>query len=84
MLSASESGCGWTDSVCSPELSFSDCCVVISASGNNYTGFAFLFALCTVATIILVTCVDVKKGRADALSYAERKRAGMVQETIVE
>jgi hypothetical protein len=46
--------------------------VVISASGNNYTGFAFLFALCTAATLLLVIFVDVKKGRADARDYAER------------
>jgi hypothetical protein len=37
-----------------------------------------------VATIILVTFVDVKKGRADALSYAERKRAIVAQEMVVE
>jgi hypothetical protein len=53
--------------------------VVISASGNNYTGFAFLFALCTAATLLLVIFVDVKKGRADALDYAERKRAEQYQ-----
>jgi hypothetical protein len=43
--------------------------------GNNWDGFPFLFALCTAASLIIWFAVDVKKGRRDAVAFADSKRA---------
>ena len=47
---------------------------IIDSSGSNWKGFPFLFALCFAASAIIWFCVDVEKGRRQAVSWAERKR----------
>jgi hypothetical protein len=44
---------------------------IIDNTGNNWMGFPFLFALCTLASMVIWFGVDIKKGRADALAWAE-------------
>ncbi|KIJ47952.1 hypothetical protein M422DRAFT_74805 [Sphaerobolus stellatus SS14] len=41
---------------------------IINRTQNNWQGFPFLFALCTVASLVIWFGVDVQKGRRDALS----------------
>lgn len=38
---------------------------IINESGNNWQGFPFLFALCTLASLVIWFCVNVEKGRRD-------------------
>jgi len=47
---------------------------IISDSGDNWRGFPFLFALCTVASLVIWFGVDVEKGRRDAVRWAEERR----------
>lgn len=49
---------------------------IINQSGNNWSGFPFLFALCTLASLVIWFYVDVEQGRKDAVAWAEEtKRA---------
>ncbi|KDQ20529.1 hypothetical protein BOTBODRAFT_26547 [Botryobasidium botryosum FD-172 SS1] len=48
---------------------------IISRRGNNWDGFAFLFALCLAAGLTIWLFVDVDKGRKDAVAWAEARRA---------
>ena len=47
---------------------------IIDRSGNNWKGFPFLFALCLTASLIIWFCVDVTKGRRDAVAWADNQR----------
>ena len=47
---------------------------IIDSSGNNWKGFPFLFALCFTASLIIWLCVDVPKGRRDAITWADSQR----------
>lgn len=47
---------------------------IIDNTNNNWTGFPFLFALCTAASIV-IWCVDVEKGRKDCRVYIEERKA---------
>lgn len=47
---------------------------IIDDTGNNWKGFPFLFAICAAASIVIWFGVDVKKGRRDAVDWAERNR----------
>lgn len=44
---------------------------IINNTGNNWMGFPFLFALCTVASMVIWFGVDVQTGRRDALAWAK-------------
>jgi len=46
---------------------------IINATNNNWTGFPFLFALCTAASIV-IWFVDVEKGRENARKYSEDRK----------
>ncbi|KAI0774741.1 vacuole effluxer Atg22 like-domain-containing protein [Trametes elegans] len=48
---------------------------IINRSGNSWTGFPFLFALCSAASLTICFCVDVKKGRRDAQAWSQKHRA---------
>jgi len=58
---------------------------IIDKSGNNWMGFPFLFALCFCASLVIWFCVDVEKGRRDAVAWADgiRKKAEISEETKV-
>jgi hypothetical protein len=45
--------------------------LIINRSGNNWLGFPFLFALCTLASLVIWFAVDVEKGRRDAIDWAK-------------
>ena len=47
---------------------------MINKSGNNWLGFPFLFALCTLASLVIWFCVDVEKGRKDAVAWAGMRK----------
>lgn len=47
---------------------------IIDRSGNNWTGFPLLFALCAAASLIIWFGVDVNKGRRDAVAWADNQR----------
>ncbi|KAA8563641.1 hypothetical protein EYC84_011664 [Monilinia fructicola] len=47
---------------------------LLTAQNNNWMGFPFLFALCTLASII-IWFVDVDKGREDCRMYVEERKA---------
>jgi hypothetical protein len=51
---------------------------MINKSGNNWLGFPFLFALCAVASLVIWFCVDVEKGRRDAVAWAEETKRNRV------
>ncbi|KAF7307521.1 Autophagy-related protein [Mycena indigotica] len=53
---------------------------IIDRSGNNWMGFPFLFSLCVLASLVIWFAVDVEKGRADAVSWAESLRANKYAE----
>ena len=42
---------------------------IISESGSNWKG---LFGLCLTASLIIWCCIDVKKGRRDAVAWADK------------
>jgi len=44
---------------------------IINKSGNNWDGFPFLFGICLCASLIIWFCIDVEKGRKDALAWAD-------------
>ncbi|KAF7587057.1 hypothetical protein BBP40_007814 [Aspergillus hancockii] len=46
---------------------------IINDTQNNWMGFPFLFAIC-VAAMIMISLVDVEKGRQDARKFVQRKR----------
>jgi MFS-type transporter involved in bile tolerance (Atg22 family) len=46
---------------------------IINDSGNNWTGFPFLFAICVAASIV-VWCVDVEKGRENCRKFVEDRK----------
>jgi len=46
--------------------------VIINNTGNNWEGFPFLFALCTIASLVIWFGVDVNKGRLDAIGWARK------------
>lgn len=48
--------------------------IIDNANGNNWMGFPFLFALATVATLVLWIGVDLEKGRKDAVAYAKASK----------
>ncbi|KAG2060272.1 hypothetical protein BDR06DRAFT_1002781 [Suillus hirtellus] len=48
--------------------------VIIDKTGNNWQGFPFLFAMCTVASVVIWFGVDVTKGRSDAVRWAAEQR----------
>ncbi|KIM46588.1 hypothetical protein M413DRAFT_259322 [Hebeloma cylindrosporum] len=58
---------------------------IIDKSGSNWMGFPFLFALCFCASLVIWFCVDVEKGRRDAVSWADgiRKKAEVSEGTKV-
>lgn len=47
---------------------------IIDNTGNNWQGFPFLFALCSVASLIIWFAVDVEKGRRAAVNWASSQR----------
>ncbi|KAF8633811.1 hypothetical protein AX17_004353 [Amanita inopinata Kibby_2008] len=47
---------------------------IINKSGSNWMGFPFLFALCASASLVIWFAVDVKKGRRDAVEWADEMR----------
>lgn len=47
---------------------------IIDKTGNNWQGFPFLFALCSVASLIIWFAVDVEKGRRAAVNWASSQR----------
>ncbi|KDQ15699.1 hypothetical protein BOTBODRAFT_285619 [Botryobasidium botryosum FD-172 SS1] len=53
---------------------------IIDKRNNNWEGFTFLFALNTVACIVIWFFVDVKKGAKDANAWAEDRKAQMEKE----
>jgi len=48
---------------------------IINHTGNNWKGFPFLFAVCAVASLAIWFFVDVKRGRRDAVMFAEKRRS---------
>ncbi|KLO05189.1 MFS general substrate transporter [Schizopora paradoxa] len=48
---------------------------IIDNTGNNWKGFPFLFALCMAASLVIWFCVDVEKGRRDAVAFAKAHRS---------
>ncbi|KAJ3840571.1 autophagy-related protein 22-like protein [Lentinula raphanica] len=54
---------------------------IINNTGNNWMGFPFLFALCTIASLIIWFGVDVQKGRRHAVTWANeiRKEQGNIE-----
>ncbi|KAF7302468.1 Autophagy-related protein [Mycena chlorophos] len=51
---------------------------IIDRTGNNWQGFPFLFALCVLASMVIWFGVNIRKGRADAVNWAESLRAGKI------
>ncbi|KAF9226805.1 MFS general substrate transporter [Gyrodon lividus] len=47
---------------------------IIDKTDNNWQGFPFLFAICTVASLVIWFGVDVTRGRRDAVRWAARQR----------
>jgi hypothetical protein len=47
---------------------------LINRTGNNWTGFSFLFAVSLFATLVVWLCVDVQRGRRDAAAWSEDTR----------
>ncbi|KAF8530049.1 MFS general substrate transporter [Hysterangium stoloniferum] len=47
---------------------------IIDKTQNNWQGFPFLFALCVAASLVIWFGVDVKRGRRDAVKFADEKR----------
>jgi len=47
---------------------------IIDKSGSNWMGFPFLFALCFCASLVIWFCVDVEKGRRDAVAWVDGNR----------
>ncbi|KAF8166982.1 MFS general substrate transporter [Pholiota molesta] len=59
---------------------------IIDKSGSNWMGFPFLFALCFAASMVIWFCVDIEKGRRDAVAWADgiRKKADLAEkDTLV-
>ncbi|KAI6135172.1 MFS general substrate transporter [Pisolithus thermaeus] len=48
---------------------------IIDNTGNNWQGFPFLLALCSVASLIIWFVVDVEKGRRAAVNWASSQRS---------
>ena len=48
---------------------------IINKSGSNWMGFPFLFALCFCASLVIWFCIDVEKGRRDAVAWADKMRS---------
>ncbi|KAM6496423.1 Autophagy-related protein 22-like protein [Amanita muscaria] len=48
--------------------------VIIDDSGNNWMGFPFILAMCTVASLVIWFGVDVERGRGDAKDWAEEQK----------
>jgi len=48
---------------------------IIEQTQNNWKGFPFLFAICTVASLVIWFGVDVGKGRRDAVKWAAEQRS---------
>jgi MFS-type transporter involved in bile tolerance (Atg22 family) len=46
---------------------------IINQTNNNWMGFPFLFALCTLASIV-IWFVDVEKGRENCRKYVEERK----------
>ena len=46
---------------------------ITQATNNTWTGFPFLFGICTLA-VIIIAFVDVDKGREDARKYCEARK----------
>ncbi|KAF8530048.1 MFS general substrate transporter [Hysterangium stoloniferum] len=47
---------------------------IIDRTHNNWHGFTFPFALCTIASLILWFGVDVQQGRRDAIKFSNEER----------
>ena len=43
---------------------------IIDKTGNNWMGFPFLFAICFCASMVIFFCIDVERGRRDAVAWA--------------
>lgn len=63
---------------------------IINATNNNWMGFPVLFALCSVASIV-IWFVDVEKGRENCRVYVEErklvrvaKEAGLTRDEIIQ
>ncbi|GMK57198.1 hypothetical protein CspeluHIS016_0400320 [Cutaneotrichosporon spelunceum] len=50
------------------------CAAIVDASGNQWSAFVFLFAVCLVAAVGIAVFVDEERGRADALAFAAAHR----------
>ena len=48
---------------------------IINKSGSNWMGFPFLFALCLCASLVIWFCIDIEKGRRDAVAWADTMRS---------
>ncbi|GAB1203426.1 hypothetical protein APSETT445_002061 [Aspergillus pseudonomiae] len=46
---------------------------IINDTQNNWMGFPFLFAICTAA-MIMISFVDVEKGRQDGRKFVQKKK----------
>ena len=44
---------------------------IVDKSGDDWKGFPFPLAFCVVASLVMWFGVDVKKGRRDALAWAD-------------
>lgn len=47
---------------------------IIGQSGDNWKGFPFLFAVATVAALVMWFAVNVTKGGKDAIAWADAQR----------
>ena len=45
---------------------------IVDRSGSNWKGFPFLFSVCFTASVIIWVFTDVKKGRRDAVAWADK------------
>jgi hypothetical protein len=46
---------------------------MINSTNNNWTGFPFLFGICTAASIV-IWFVDVEAGRENCRKYVEERK----------
>ena len=46
---------------------------ISNATGNEWKGFPFLFAICAAASVT-IWCVDIEKGRANCRRFVEERK----------
>ena len=49
---------------------------IINKTGNIWMGFPFLFAICFCASMVIWLCIDVERGRRDAVAWAADNMPG--------